>query len=93
MRYMPSYASSPLKASQLLQTLGRVNQKLFLSYNVSQDEDEEGQGDQGAGAGGLKGAPEGQGEQEEGGEQAGPEGQGEQGVSSACDLFASEQSL
>ena len=32
-------------------------------------------------------------EQEEGGEQAGPEGQGEQGVSSACDLFASEQSL
>ena len=42
MRYMPSYASSPLKASQLLQTLGSVNQKLFLSYNVSQDEDEEG---------------------------------------------------
>ena len=41
----------------------------------------------------MKGAPEGQGEQEEGGEQAGPEGQGEQGVSSACDLFASEQSL
>ena len=42
MRYMPSYASSPLKASQLLQTLGSVNQKLFLSCNVSQDEDEEG---------------------------------------------------
>ena len=41
----------------------------------------------------MKGAPEGQGEHEEGGEQAGPEGQGEQGVSSACDLFASEQSL
>ena len=53
-----------------------------------------GQCNQGAGAGGLKGAPEGeQGEQEDGGEQAGPEGQSEQGVSSACDLFASEQSL
>ena len=39
MRYMPSYASSPLKASQLLQTLGSVNQKLLLNYNVSQDEE------------------------------------------------------
>ena len=78
MRYMPSYASSPLKASQLLQTLGRVNQKLFLSYNVSQDEDEEGSVIKVLRAGGLEGAPEGQGEQEEGGEQAGPEGQGEQ---------------
>ena len=42
MRYMPSFAYSPIKASQLLQTLGRVNQKLLLNYNVSQDEDEEG---------------------------------------------------
>ena len=35
MRYMPSYASSPLKASQLLQTLGSVNQKLLCFWTTT----------------------------------------------------------